>query len=129
MSFSQHAFHGRRHNHGTNSFSHHREIVVAQARAPAVLIALRQRGVDRTAIIKAVDRFAVTGRICVVATSHGIHEPERAVVTNSFDTLSEEQREARSVRTARSLEAAINNHINSREGTKSRSKAAREQSH
>ena len=128
MSFSQHAFPGRRHNHGTNGVSHHREIVVAQARAPAVLIALRQRGVDRTAIIEPVDRFAVTGRICVVATSHGIHEPERAVVTNSFDTLSEAQREARSVRTARSLEAAIVNHINGREETKLLSKVALTQS-
>ena len=73
------------------SVSHHGEVVVAQARAPAVLIALRQRGVDRTAIIKGVHCFAMTGSICVVAASHGIHEPECPVITNLFNTLSERQ--------------------------------------
>ena len=94
------------------SVSHHGEVVIAQARAPAVLIALRQRGVDRTAIIEGVNGFAMAGRICVVATSHRIHEPECPVITNSFNALSEAQREARSVRTAQSLEAAICNELN-----------------
>ena len=99
--------------------SHHGEVVVAQARAPAVLIALRQRGVDRTAIIEGVDCVAMTGSICVVATSHGIHEPECPVITNSFNTLSEANHETRSISTARSsLEAAIYKQLNDRAGAK-----------
>jgi hypothetical protein len=108
------------------SVSHHGEVVIAQARAPAVLIALRQRGVDRTAIIEGVNGFAMAGRICVVATSHRIHEPECPVITNPFNALSEAQREARSVRTARSLEAATCNEINDPVGANDSNSAKQE---